>query len=515
MAVEKYALLSVYRKDGIVEFAMQLQAAGYKIISSGGTAKELKAAKIAVIDVSEFTGSPEMMDGRVKTLHPKIHGGILMDRNNPQHVAEANKNNIAPIDIVAVNLYPFEETVLKKPTLKDAIENVDIGGPTLVRAAAKNYLHVTVICDTADYAKVIDDLNKKGSVSLELRQKLAVAAWEHVAHYDAVIEHYFREKLDNPFDYPEYLNLTFRKKQDLRYGENPHQTAALYYDPHEKNVSVMNAKQHQGKMLSYNNILDLNSAYRLLTQFDEPTAIIVKHNNPCGVASAKDILEAYKTARAVDPEAAFGGIVTVNRKVTKQLAQEIIVRFVEVVLAPEYDKDALEIFAAKKNMRVMELPIKGSTHLYRTYRSVVGGLLVQDADVESYKELRVVTKRKPTEQEMKAMIYAWKIAKYVRSNAVIFAREDRAVGIGAGQMKRIDAAKIGSMIAKEFGENLKGCAMASDAFFPFRDGIDFAATLGVTAIIQPGGSVKDAEVIAAADEHNIVMVFTGTRHFRH
>jgi phosphoribosylaminoimidazolecarboxamide formyltransferase/IMP cyclohydrolase len=438
-----------------------------------------------------------------------------MDRSNKKHVEEAKKNGISPIDIVAVNLYPFEETILKKPPLKDAIENVDIGGPTLVRAAAKNYQSVTIVCEPADYAKVVDDLNKHGSVSSELRQKLAVAAWEHVAHYDAVIEHYFREKLANLFDYPAYLNLTFKKKQDLRYGENPHQTAALYFDPHEKNISIVDAKQYQGKMLSYNNILDLNSAYRLLTQFDEPTAIIVKHNNPCGVASGKDILEAYKTARAIDPEASFGGVVTVNRKVTKQLAQEITTRFVEIVLAPEYDKDSFEVFAAKKNIRVMELPIKSSTFMYRTYRSVVGGLLIQDADVESYKELRVVTKRKPTESEMKSMLYAWKIVRYVRSNSIIYARENRAVGIGAGQMKRIDAAKIGSMIAAEFGENLKGCAMASDAFFPFRDGIDFAASLGVTAIIQPGGSIKDEEVIAAANEHNIAMVFTGMRHFRH
>ncbi|VVC01228.1 Bifunctional purine biosynthesis protein PurH [uncultured archaeon] len=511
---ERYALVSVYDKEGVAAFATALEKAGYRILSSGGTAKALKAAGIAVVDVSQFTGSPEMMDGRVKTLHPRIHGGILMDRSNKKHLEEAKKNGIEPIDIVAVNLYPFEQTIMGNQKLSEAIENIDIGGPTLVRAAAKNYQHVTIVCDPADYAKVMEDL-KKGPVSEKLRRHLAITAWEHVAHYDAVIEHYFREQWGSVLDYPEYLNLTFRKKQNLRYGENPHQTAAVYHDPHEKNISIVDAKQYQGKLLSYNNILDLNSAYRLLTQFDEPTVIIVKHNNPCGVASDKDILKAYKIARAVDPEAAFGGVVTINRKVTKQLAEEIINRFIEIVLAPAYDQEAMEVFKKKPNLRVMELPISGITQMYRTYRSVVGGLLVQDADVELYKELKVVTKRKPTEAEMKSMLYAWKIAKYVRSNAVIYARENRAVGIGAGQMKRVDAAKIRAMIAAEFGENLKGCAMASDAFFPFRDGIDYAASVGVTAIIQPGGSVRDAEVIAAADEHNIAMVFTGTRHFRH
>jgi phosphoribosylaminoimidazolecarboxamide formyltransferase/IMP cyclohydrolase len=512
---EKYALLSVYRKEGIVEFARKLQANGYKILSSGGTALELKRNSVEVTDVSEYIDYPEIMNGRVKTLHPRIHGGILMERNNPKHITDAKKKDIYPIDIVAVNLYPFEETVARKPSMEEAIENVDIGGPTMLRAAAKNFKHVAAVCDPSGYKAVIADLEKNGSVSLELRKKLAVAAWEHIAHYDVIIEQYFREKLADAFAYPEYLNMSFKKRQDLRYGENPHQTAAAYYAQNSKNISVLDAQQFQGKQLSYNNVLDLNSAYRLLMQFDEPTAIIVKHNNPCGVASARNLLDAYKTARAVDPEAAFGGIVTVNRKVTKELAKEIITRFVEIVLAPEYDQEALQVFTEKKNIRVMQLPITTKSAAYRTYRSVTGGLLVQDNDSDYHTELKVVTKRKPSEEEMKAMIYAWKIVKYVRSNAIIYARSDRAVGIGAGQMKRIDAAKIGAEIAGEFNESLKGCAMASDAFFPFRDGIDYAAKLGVTAIIQPGGSVKDSDVIAAANEHNITMVFTGMRHFRH
>lgn len=511
----KYALLSVYRKEGIREFARGLYSLGYRIVSSGGTAKELRSASIPVIDVSEFTNSPEMMDGRVKTLHPKIHAGILMDRQNRQHAEEAKKHGIEPIDVVVVNLYPFEEAVLGRASLAEAIENIDIGGPTLLRAAAKNYSGVVVVCDPSYYGEVLDELKTKKAVSEDLRRKLAAAAWEHIAHYDIVIEHYFKKIWGQENTYSPYLNLTFRKKQNLRYGENPHQTAAFYYDPHEANVSIADAKQYGGKELSYNNVLDINSAYRLITQFDDPTALIIKHNNPCGVATDNDIIKAYRAARAVDPEAAFGGIAAVNRKVTKELAEEIISRFVEIVLAPQYDKDALEVFKKKPNLRVMELPFEPIRKPFRTYRSVLGGLLVQDADVELYKELKVVTKRQPTAEEMGSMLYAWKIAKYVHSNAIVYARPNRAVGIGAGQMKRIDAAKIGVMIATEFGESLKGCAMASDAFFPFRDGIDLAAGLGITAVIQPGGSINDSEVITAANEHNMTMVFTGTRHFRH
>ncbi len=514
MASIKTALLSVYNKEGIVEFAKALSGLGIEIISSGGTAKALKEAGVKVTDISDFTGHPEMMGGRVKTLHPKVHGGILMDRDNPGHVKDAEKNGIKPIDLVVANLYPFEETILKGASIKEAVENIDIGGPTLIRAAAKNFRHVLVVCNPKDYPKVLEEI-EKGAVSDGLRGELALEAWEHIAHYDTVIEHYFRKTFGHELDYPEYLNLTFRKKQDLRYGENPHQSAALYIDEHEKNPSLLRAKQLQGKVLSYNNVLDANEAYQILKEFEEPTAVIVKHNNPCGVASDADIHKAYKTARAVDPEAAFGGIVAVNREADRELAEEITSRFVEIVLAPSYTEEAKEVFSKKKNLRVLELPIKAGLVKYRRFRSVLGGFLVQDSDVGLYNELKVVTKRKPNDSEMKSLLYAWKIAKYVRSNAIVYAKENRAVGIGAGQMKRVDAAKLGAMIAKDFGENLEGCAMASDAFFPFRDGIDYAAKLGVTVIIQPGGSVNDAEVIKAADEHNMAMIFTGMRHFRH
>ncbi len=510
----KTALLSVYNKEGIVEFAKALSGMDIEIISSGGTAKALKEAGIKVTELSDFTGYPEMMDGRVKTLHPKIHGGILMDRNKPQHIKEAEENKITPIDLVVANLYPFEETILKGASIDEAVETIDIGGPTLIRAAAKNFKHVLVVCNPRRYGQVLEEI-KKGDVGEELRKGMAVEAWEHIAHYDVVIEQYFKKQFEKTFAYPGYLNLTFEKKQDLRYGENPHQTAALYIDQHEKNPSILKAKQLQGKVLSYNNVLDANSAYNLIKEFEETTAVIVKHNNPCGIASSDDIYEAYKVARSVDPEAAFGGIVAVNREIDKKLAEEITSRFVEMVLAPSFTDEAKEVFAKKKNLRLLELPIKTGIVRHRRYRSVLGGFLVQDSDVDLYKELKVATKRKPTDEEMKNMMYAWKIVKYVRSNAIVYAKKNRAVGIGAGQMKRVDAAKLGAMIAKDFGEPVDGCAMASDAFFPFRDGIDYAAKLGVTAIIQPGGSVNDKEVIAAADEHNIAMIFTEIRHFRH
>ena len=514
MATIKTALLSVYNKEGIVEFAKALSEMDIEIISSGGTARTLKEAGVKVTELSDFTGYPEMMDGRVKTLHPKIHGGILMDRSKEGHVKEAEENKIRPIDLVVANLYPFEETILKGATLDEAVENIDIGGPTLIRAAAKNFKHVLVVCNPDDYGEILEEI-KKEKISEELRKKLTLEAWEHIAHYDVVIEKYFKREFGYEFEYPGYLNLTFEKKQDLRYGENPHQTAALYIDQHEKNPTTLKAKQLQGKVLSYNNMLDANSAFNLVKEFKRPTAVIVKHNNPCGIASNPDIYEAYKIARAVDPEAAFGGIVAVNREINKGLAEEITSRFVEVVMAPSITEEAKEAFSKKKNLRLLELPIEAGMVRHRRYRSILGGFLVQDSDVELFKETKVVTKRQPTEEEMDAMNYAWRVSKYVRSNAIIYAKKNRAVGIGAGQMKRVDAAKLGAMIAKDFGENLEGCAMASDAFFPFRDGIDYAAELGVTAIIQPGGSIKDEEVIKAADEHNITMIFTGMRHFRH
>jgi phosphoribosylaminoimidazolecarboxamide formyltransferase/IMP cyclohydrolase len=513
----KRALISVYNKEKIPELARALSELGIEIVSSGGTAKLLSDNGIKVVDVSEFTGSPEMMDGRVKTLHPKIHGAILADRTNLQHLEEAKTYGIQFIDMVVVNLYPFEETVLKGGELKDIIEKIDIGGPALIRSASKNYGSVAVVCNPQRYEEIVDELRKHhGELSDKTRERLAVEAWEHVSHYDVVIEQFFRRTFNLQDAFPEYLNLTFHKKQDLRYGENPHQRAALYRDEHFKNPSVLDVPQLQGKTLSYNNVLDCNSAFKLIREFDEPTAVIVKHNNPCGVASAADILAAYKQAKAVDPEAAFGGIVALNRPVGEELAREITSRFVEIVMAPEFSAGAIEVFHEKKNIRVFEN--KGTTVKrmpYRKYRSILGGLLVQDANVKLLDDIKIVTKRKPTDAEMKALRYAWKIVKYVKSNAIVYARESRAVGIGAGQMKRIDAAKLAAMIARDNKEDLKGCVMASDAFFPFRDGIDYAASLGITAVIQPGGSINDKDVIAAADGHDIAMVFTGIRHFRH
>ena len=511
----KRALISVYYKEGVVELAKALS--GVEILSSGGTARILKENGIDVVDVSEYTGSPEMMEGRVKTLHPKIHGGILADRSNPKHVEDAEKNKIKFIDLVVLNLYPFEETMESDASLADIIEKIDIGGPTLLRAAAKNYNNVAVVCRPEDYQKVADEIKSTGELSQKTREGLALTAWEQMSHYDGVIEKYFR-KVFSSEGYPDYLNLTFRKKQDLRYGENPHQTAAFYIDDHYLEPSISTAKQLQGKMLSYNNILDGNSALELLKEFDEePTAVVVKHNNPSGVASHDDILEAYKLARSVDPEAAFGGVTAINREVDEALATEIASKFLEIVIAPSFSEKALGVLSRKKKLRVLTIDgINKKRPPYRKYRSVVGGLLAQDANVILHdKQFNIVTERKPSEEEIRAMKYAWKVCKYVKSNSIVYALPTRVVGIGAGQMKRVDAARLGAMIASDFGFDLKGCAMASDAFFPFRDGIDAAAERGITAVIQPGGSIRDQEVIDAANEHGIAMVFTGVRHFRH
>ncbi len=511
------ALISVYDKEGVVELARTLNELGVEIISSGGTAKLLQDNKIKVIEVSKFTGSPEMMDGRVKTLHPKIHAAILADRNNKKHMSEAKKYKIDLIDLVVVNLYPFEDTVQKGSNLRDIIENIDIGGPTLLRAAAKNYRNVAVVSNPKLYQSLIDEMKKsEGWISEKTLERLAVDTWEHVSHYDVFIEQFFRKNFGYANDFPEFLNLTFHKKQELRYGENPHQRAAVYHDEQYKNPSILDAKQLHGKELSYNNVLDCNAAFKLIREFEEPTGVIIKHNNPCGVATADNIVDAFKIAKSVDPEASFGGVVAVNRKVNADLAKEITSKFVDIVIAPSFEDNALEILRQKKNMRIMEstgVTIKRVP--YRKYRSILGGILVQDGNVKTVENTRTVTKRKPTEQEMDALLYAWKIVKYVKSNAIVYARKNRAVGIGAGQMKRVDAAKLGAMIAKDYGEDVRGCVMASDAFFPFRDGIDYAAKLGITAIIQPGGSIRDAEIIKAADEHDIAMVFTGIRHFRH
>ncbi|HLD60485.1 MAG TPA: bifunctional phosphoribosylaminoimidazolecarboxamide formyltransferase/IMP cyclohydrolase [Candidatus Bilamarchaeaceae archaeon] len=514
------ALISVSDKIGIVEFSKELVKLGVKIISTGGTSKLLSENGISVTDISKITGFPEMMNGRVKTLHPKIHGGILADRSNKSHLKEAKKHNIDLIDLVVVNLYPFEKAIQKKDvSLEEVIENIDIGGPTLIRSAAKNFSNVGVVCDPNQYGKVIKELSENNcSLSPETKKQLAIEAFSHVARYDSVIENYLRKRLGDE-KYPEFLNISFKKHLDLRYGENPHQKSAIYIDRNFDGPSVIFGKQLQGKHLSYNNMLDASGAFTLCKEFDEPTAVVVKHNNPSGVASSEKILESYKNARNVDPEAAFGGVVALNRKVEEDLAVEIIKYFVEVIIAPEFSDKAKKVFAARKNLRLLEMPdFHSKMNGYIDYRSIPGGLLVQEADTKLLAgEPKVVTKRKPTKQEIESMFYAWKIAKYVKSNAIVFAKGKRAIGIGAGQMKRVDAAKLAAMVASDYSgkDSLKGCAMASDAFFPFRDGIDFAANLGVTCIIQPGGSIKDEEVIKAADEHDIAMLFTGMRHFRH
>ncbi|MFN7991358.1 MAG: bifunctional phosphoribosylaminoimidazolecarboxamide formyltransferase/IMP cyclohydrolase [Candidatus Micrarchaeia archaeon] len=511
------ALISVHDKEGIVDFARVLSSLGIELISSGGTAKILRENGLQVTEVSAVTGSPEMMDGRVKTMHPKIHGAILADRNSKKHLAEARKSGIELIDLVVVNLYPFEETIRKGSSKREIIENIDIGGPALLRAAAKNYQHVAAVCNPSRYKDVAAEMKSSGGwLSEKTLERLALDTWEHVAHYDVIIEQHFRKAFGYQDEFPEFLNLTFHKKQDLRYGENPHQRASVYHDDLYRNPSFLDAKQLQGKEMSYNNFLDCNAAFKLIREFDEPTGVIVKHNNPCGVASSDRILDAFRMAKSVDPEASFGGVVALNRKVDEALAREITSKFVDIVMAPGFDERALEVLRAKKNMRVMEHPgVTAKRVPYRKYRSILGGLLAQDANVKLIDQLRIVTRRKPTESEMKALMYAWKIVKYVKSNAIVYARENRAVGIGAGQMKRVDATKLAAMIAKDYGGDVRGCAMASDAFFPFRDGIDYAAKLGISAIIQPGGSIRDDEVIKAADEHGIAMVFTGIRHFRH
>jgi len=521
------ALITVYDKKDVVEFARSLSELGIEIISSGGTAKILSDSGVKVVEVSDVTGFPEMMDGRVKTLHPKIHGGILADRSKKKHIEEAEKYGIGLIDLVVVNLYPFEDTILKtnlfgslhsaaknvdekglsleyktQDQLDKVIENIDIGGPALVRAAAKNFKSVAVIVNPERYNECVEQLKRTGETDEKLRILLAIEAWELITHYDRSIERYFRQKFEGE-KYPHYLNLSFTKKQSLRYGENPHQSAAFYTDDQFHQHSISNAKQLQGKELSYNNILDGNAALELLKEFEDvPTAVVVKHNNPSGVASNEtNILEALKVARSVDPEAAFGGVFCVNKEVDKDLAKEILSGFVEVVIAPSFTKEALQEFSVKKNVRVLEVKdVERKRELYREFRSVVGGLLVQDGNIILHdQKFNVVTKRQPTEDEIKAMKYAWKICKYVKSNATVFARSDRAVAIGAGQMKRVDATRLAGMIAKGFGASLEGTAMASDAFFPFRDGVDEAAKLGATAVIQPGGSIRDKEVIAAAD----------------
>ena len=521
MAKITRALISVSDKTGVVDFSRELAGYGVEILSTGGTAKMLREAGLTVKDVSEFTGFPEMLDGRVKTLHPKVHGGLLGMRSNPEHVATMKAHGIEPIDMVVVNLYPFEATVAKPGcTLEDAIENIDIGGPTMLRSAAKNNADVTVIVDHADYRRVLDEMKASGgSVSRETNFGLAVKVYQHTAAYDGAISNWLGKKLgEEHAEFPPTLTFQFKKAQGMRYGENPHQQAAFYVERDVKETSIATARQLQGKELSYNNIGDTDAALECVKQFPEgPACVIVKHANPCGVAIGSTLLEAYDRAYTTDPESAFGGIIAFNRELDAETAKAIVDRqFVEVIIAPRVAPAAVEVVAAKKNVRLLscgEWPAEPAQRL--DMKRVNGGLLVQDTDLALYEGLKVVTKRAPTEKEMEDLLFTWRVAKFVKSNAIVYGKDGMTIGVGAGQMSRVNSARIAAIKAEHAGLEVKGAVMASDAFFPFRDGLDNAAAVGVTAVIQPGGSVRDEEVIAAADEHGIAMVFTSMRHFRH
>ncbi|AUT85994.1 bifunctional phosphoribosylaminoimidazolecarboxamide formyltransferase/IMP cyclohydrolase [Vibrio parahaemolyticus] len=521
------ALISVSDKTGIVEFAQALAERGVDILSTGGTARLLAEQGIAVTEVSDYTGFPEMMDGRVKTLHPKVHGGVLGRRGQDDDVME--KHGINPIDMVVVNLYPFAETVAKEGcTLADAVENIDIGGPTMVRSAAKNHKDVTIVVNASDYDRVIAEMDANGkSLTLETRFDLAIAAFEHTAAYDGMIANYFgtmvpsygeNKEGDEESKFPRTFNQQFEKKQDMRYGENSHQAAAFYVEANPQEASVSTARQIQGKALSYNNIADTDAALECVKEFNEPACVIVKHANPCGVALGKDILEAYNRAYQTDPTSAFGGIIAFNQELDAETATAIVERqFVEVIIAPSVSAEAIEIVAAKKNVRLLECGKWSTKTTGFDVKRVNGGLLVQDRDqgMVSLDDLKVVSKRQPTEEELKDALFCWKVAKYVKSNAIVYAKGDMTIGVGAGQMSRVYSAKIAGIKAADEGLEVAGSVMASDAFFPFRDGIDAAAEAGIKCVIQPGGSMRDDEVIAAADEHGMAMIFTGMRHFRH
>ncbi|MGJ8453948.1 bifunctional phosphoribosylaminoimidazolecarboxamide formyltransferase/IMP cyclohydrolase [Pseudothermotoga sp. U03pept] len=504
------ALISVSNKEGVVDLAKALHKLNVQIISTGGTAKHLKENSIEVIEVSQLTSSPEILDGRVKTLHPSIHGAILAKRDNLEHLEELKRLSITPIDIVVVNLYPFKETVLKTIDIEEIVENIDIGGPTLLRAAAKNFKDVIVICDVNDYHWLVEKLSKGESITLNERMKLALKAFRHTAHYDALICEYF-SKLVCDEDLPQTFTKSFEKLFDLRYGENPHQKAALYRNPFCKISGIVNAEQLQGKELSYNNICDADAALSLVCEFDEPCAVAVKHTNPCGVSCDKEILKAFEKAYQADPISIFGGIVAFNRTVDEKVAQRLSEIFLEVLLAPEYTQEALKVLSKKKNLRVLKVKMNNEGDQIEI-RTVSGGILVQTKDDKDFEQLTVVTKRKPTENEMKDLLFAWKVVKHVKSNAIVLAKELTTLGIGSGQVNRLWPTEHCVRVA---GENAKGAVLASDAFFPFPDAVEVAAKAGVTAVIQPGGSLRDEQVIQIADRYNIAMIFTGTRHFKH
>jgi phosphoribosylaminoimidazolecarboxamide formyltransferase/IMP cyclohydrolase len=523
MAVER-ALISVFDKTGIVEFAKRLAALKIEILSTGGTAKLLREAGVAVRDVSHFTGWPEMLGGRVKTLHPKVHGGLLLRRKNTEDQKQAAEHGIAPIDLVVVNLYPFEATAAKAGlTAEELIENIDIGGPTMLRSAAKNFESVTVVTDPADFERVAKELESTGDTSPATRLELARKVFATTSRYDGMITTELERltaasghvALEAKPVLPERVHIALRRQQELRYGENPHQAAALYVPAGRAAEGLAGAKQLQGKELSYNNFVDLEAARSLAAEFSNSAAVIIKHNNPCGTAEQGTLLEAYLKALACDPVSAFGGVLAFNRKVDAATAEEVAKLFVECIAAPGFDEKSKAIFAAKKNLRLLELPPGGlEPERELQLKRILGGMLVQQPDLGEIKEseLRTVTKRAPTAEEMHTMRFAWKVSKHVKSNAIVFAKDGATLGVGAGQMSRVDSVKLAVMKAQS---SLAGSVVASDAFFPFPDGVEAAAAAGATAVIQPGGSVKDPEVIATADRLNLAMVFTGMRHFLH
>ena len=521
----KQALISVSDKAGVLDFARALSALGVNILSTGGTAKLLADNGVKVTEVADYTGFPEMLDGRVKTLHPKVHGGILARRDFPEHVAALDKHGIPTIDMVVVNLYPFQQTIAKEQcSLEDAIENIDIGGPAMLRSSAKNHKDVVVICDPTDYAGVLADLQASGDLPYEKRFALAKKVFAHTAQYDGAITNYFTSLGEDKQHatrsaYPETLNLHFEKVQDMRYGENPHQSAAFYRDVKKIDGALASYTQLQGKELSFNNIADADAAWECVKTFDaaDTTAcVIIKHANPCGVAVGANPLDAYSKALQTDPTSAFGGIIAFNRELDGAAAEAVAKQFVEVLIAPSFSAEAKKIFAAKQNVRLLEIPLGNGLNAY-DFKRVGGGLLVQSPDAKNVllADVKVVSKKQPTPQQLQDLMFAWRVAKFVKSNAIVFCGNGMTLGVGAGQMSRIDSARIASIKAQNAGLTLAGSAVASDAFFPFRDGLDVVVDAGATCVIHPGGSMRDQEVIDAANERDVVMLLTGTRHFRH
>ncbi len=518
--MKKQALISVSDKTGVVAFARGLHELGYHILSTGGTAKLLTQEGVPCQEVADYTGFPEMLDGRVKTLNPKIHAGILARRPDPAHMAALAEHNIDPIDIICVNLYPFEQTIAKPGcTFEEAIENIDIGGPTMIRAAAKNHESVAVVVDPADYAGILEEVKASGEVTAATRLRLAKKVFAHTARYDGMITNYLTKLDDNgepAADFPAVLTRQWVKVQDMRYGENPHQSAAFYRESTVAPGLLAGYTQLQGKELSYNNIADSDAAWECVRSFSSPACVIIKHANPCGVGIGVDSAEAYQKAFLTDSKSAFGGIIAFNREVSEEAAQHISRQFAEVIIAPGFTDGARAVFEQKKNLRLLVVA-NGGAHNDYDFKRVGGGLLVQTPDIQlaTENDLRVVTKRQPTTEQIADMMFAWNVARFVKSNTIVYAKGGMTLGVGAGQMSRVDSARIAAIKAEEAGLSLEGSVAASDAFFPFRDGLDVVVDAGATAVIQPGGSIRDEEVIAAADERGIVMVFTGERHFRH